>query len=1211
MRKIICSILLIVLISSLGWSQCGTDGSYENPYSREDLLKEESLTKRNVADVDIRLTVWIVKDDNGNGALINGDVINIIDDVVTVFSSYDINISPCIKQLNDTQRFNSQNGQERFYNSDCSESSFQLTIYEDQAGVNTGQGEINGTTAWAIDDYGTIVHELGHLFGLKHTFNQCCPRDENFNCLIPNGLSECMEHYCSDNSSENLSDYLIDYGDFICDTPAIPFPAAENTITCTDNDGLPDNCNCLLVAYAGENCAATIYRDFGFKDRCGEEFYDPTGNGVVTNFMSYYNSCPSTFSNGQRLKMLHDIASFNSNKMGTFNSCDFEIVSGLLAGNIIDQDLEFVDQTINFSNSLNLINSKVVFKNCNITFDGPPLEIRSIFLTDSKIWLDGTSIEAADDCGAEFLGIEAVDGGNSHIRIWNNSHLKAAFPIVNYGAQKLFLFGGDEFTIEATRGTAVDAKNPMLVFCDGGNFLGNIEYSDDDVTGYYSSYGLVLRDSKLTHASGGGKKAGLSLGGASFALWNTSIEEFDQAIVSSEAADVVVDGCLLESRTSIQRPGVNISTPLTATINNNHILGSGISLTEVNAMYELSRNNLSECNGSCTEKVFLNGSNSGHVINHNIIDSQGNGLKSSGESQATFLCNKFENSPSENFNWEGVNLLQGYDFNIASGNIFSDGTANQISGLSPDQVQYNYSDNPDEELNNYTNISIDPILVNDEANCGKIGPSWVLSGTGGDCPDGIDCTQPCPTGIDCTMDCPAGIDCTEPCPTGIDCGPDCPLGIDCTTYCPRGIDCTQDCPPGIDCTQDCPAGIDCTEPCPLGVDCFVNCPPGTDCFVHCPNLKDCEPVVPSDDPILELIDQSFRSLEGQRNQINGRLYNTTAEMQLLLADQVSEKRSLIDLSKRVEKSISPKDMISVIDHSRIYTKEEFIELVIHNPVNLFNNKINNVIFSSKSFEPDDLNALTEAMNTLSSVEMSDLWSLKKIDQEKDELVSYALDRINAYGKGGKKFLPLWLGRLNDLESIIQQIRLDVEMNEMNNINSIKSEAYRSDLSSTELMDMETYVALFDLLLSADNAGRKLDDLNSNELTYLRNLSRSEHKYTRAKAQSILSKFYEEDFDQNEYRMSRPDRLEFLQTQTTDVIDYLVENVNIYPNPSKNELSILTDQPIENIMVTDVNGRLYHPSIDRNTINILSMLPGVYFLRFQLNGKEYTKKFIKI
>ena len=94
-------------------------------------------------------------------------------------------------------------------------------------------------------------------------------------------------------------------------------------------------------------------------------------------------------------------------------------------------------------------------------------------------------------------------------------------------------------------------------------------------------------------------------------------------------------------------------------------------------------------------------------------------------------------------------------------------------------------------------------------------------------------------------------------------------------------------------------------------------------------------------------------------------------------------------------------------------------------------------------------------------------------------------------------------------------------------------------------------------------------------------------------------------------------LSFLNTEILVNMDVATDEeitnnkILIYPNPSKNELSILTDQPIENIMVTDVNGRLYHPSIDRNTINILSMLPGVYFLRFQLNGKEYKKKFIKI
>jgi hypothetical protein len=77
------------------------------------------------------------------------------------------------------------------------------------------------------------------------------------------------------------------------------------------------------------------------------------------------------------------------------------------------------------------------------------------------------------------------------------------------------------------------------------------------------------------------------------------------------------------------------------------------------------------------------------------------------------------------------------------------------------------------------------------------------------------------------------------------------------------------------------------------------------------------------------------------------------------------------------------------------------------------------------------------------------------------------------------------------------------------------------------------------------------------------------------------------------------------------------NIDIFPNPAKNELSILvksTDFKSVNIEIYDITGRLVDElktvNKEQFNIDISNLKSGIYYCKFSLNNEFVTKKFIK-
>ena len=72
-----------------------------------------------------------------------------------------------------------------------------------------------------------------------------------------------------------------------------------------------------------------------------------------------------------------------------------------------------------------------------------------------------------------------------------------------------------------------------------------------------------------------------------------------------------------------------------------------------------------------------------------------------------------------------------------------------------------------------------------------------------------------------------------------------------------------------------------------------------------------------------------------------------------------------------------------------------------------------------------------------------------------------------------------------------------------------------------------------------------------------------------------------------------------------------QNLEIYPNPTKDWLIIKSATSINRLEILDTNGRVVRAYSKKNTISLKSLLKGVYFVKIYFSdGKAVTQKIIK-
>jgi len=1099
--------------------------------------------------VNLKLKAWIVNMDDGSGSFDVGDIENFMDEVVSHFVDVDIIIDVCVNQLNNSEIYNSQVSSERWFSDDCS--SLHMTILDTSVPGATGAALRGSNEAWT-GIYGTNnsagynytdvtrgVHEIGHMLGLAHTFDRNCPGSSK---------RECSSQYCQFINSDDLADYEIDEGDGLCDTPA------------NQRDG-------CVAAFITTNCTSA---PTGVLDGCNQPYNDPSGFVVTQNFMNYTLSCRQSFTKGQQLRMHKTIMDNHSGRMGEFSSCNSVVLENIFAGSIKDQVIEYEDLDLTLDIDLEIENSTVWLRNCNLKFSNE--FISKITMSNSTLYLvDGSTIESAENCFGDegnFQGIEMISGTNFFSSA-NGCEITGTNPFLNSSNGKGFVFGRD-LTINATRGTAIESSAPILVYGNNNTINGSIEFGAGAVP-HFAEYAIVLRDSKVKF-SFGGTRTGIDCGTASIYLWNTEVSGFRTAIESLNGGVLSLDRCLIQSGGDDQKAGVDVTNALNVTVNNCRFDEANLKLVNT-AQYSVTYNEFfDDCGFNCTKVLFDNGVDANHIVQYNVIENGTFGMTSLGNSETQFLCNEFQESSVRNFYWDKVNTLQGFDVDIASGNLFSTSTSDEVGGTSI-AVTYNYFEPNDlEVLDIFSNFTgINPVFASiEDANCGLIGANWQTLdpdcpvGINCDeiCPDGIDCDEPCPEGIDCTEPCPEGIDCTTPCPPNIDCSepclggpmictPHCPDGIDCTIPCPEGIDCTEPCPDGIDCNNDCPDGIDCTKDCPDGIDCFKPCPNNTDCTIPCINrnnvIGNCNPVRPEYDPVLELVELEYQNLVSERSSLEESLYSTSDELSNYLANDDVEPSEIIRLVKNTSgNGLSPNVMRRIFAFSHLFYESEMVSLLNEVPLTMYDNDINNSVFHSESFSASNIERLNMTYSSFSSSdEVSTKWKITKLDKRIYELVKYATKRLISYGASTEDEVNFWLSRLNDVntsEILASNLASKGGYSQARNILSdTNRESKRFNGNSNESSEFINY--LEDVEYFEDS----INNLSEINLEKLLKFANSDSKTTMSSAQAYLEKYYDINNDISYANRIVNEKLLFINSDIEENSNR--EIVTAFPNPS--------------------------------------------------------------
>lgn len=103
-----------------------------------------------------------------------------------------------------------------------------------------------------------------------------------------------------------------------------------------------------------------------------------------------------------------------------------------------------------------------------------------------------------------------------------------------------------------------------------------------------------------------------------------------------------------------------------------------------------------------------------------------------------------------------------------------------------------------------------------------------------------------------------------------------------------------------------------------------------------------------------------------------------------------------------------------------------------------------------------------------------------------------------------------------------------------------------------------------------------------------------------------------DFDQNEYAVSRPDRLNFQALQTSGTNDSEDENITVYPNPTQgivivNNNTLHDDLSLEirNMegLVVDIQHRIQK---GQHSITLAALTDGIYTMKFFTKNDSFIK-----
>ncbi|MGV3632205.1 MAG: T9SS type A sorting domain-containing protein [Bacteroidota bacterium] len=176
---------------------------------------------------------------------------------------------------------------------------------------------------------------------------------------------------------------------------------------------------------------------------------------------------------------------------------------------------------------------------------------------------------------------------------------------------------------------------------------------------------------------------------------------------------------------------------------------------------------------------------------------------------------------------------------------------------------------------------------------------------------------------------------------------------------------------------------------------------------------------------------------------------------------------------------------------------------------------------------------------------------------------------------------------------------------------VKARQKLNQIDRTNTEGNEFY-QLHDVLVNACASGRKLKELNTQEITQIENMEHNSNTRVKNNAEAVLA--YKNEKQYLRFAEGLASSSAIGQDQVINEINQKQSSFEIYPNPSEGEIKLQMQAGFfGNITICDILGRVYvNENLEENNSFLAELEAGHYIVRFtDLNGKTESKQlFIK-
>lgn len=98
--------------------------------------------------------------------------------------------------------------------------------------------------------------------------------------------------------------------------------------------------------------------------------------------------------------------------------------------------------------------------------------------------------------------------------------------------------------------------------------------------------------------------------------------------------------------------------------------------------------------------------------------------------------------------------------------------------------------------------------------------------------------------------------------------------------------------------------------------------------------------------------------------------------------------------------------------------------------------------------------------------------------------------------------------------------------------------------------------------------------------------------------------------ENESGFCKDDFTSYSENCNLGIENNLKESIFLYPNPVSDILHIKSNQPIENVKLYSIQGKLINELSNTENINLSKLAPGFYFVKLTIGNETLTRKIVK-